>query len=157
LKYKDTKFYGKEASLKGTYRGRDIDDAYTVGGKKNGIGGRIEGSGLFELVSSQPDFVNEVTLLQYFTEQRSLPAGCQLMLIRSPKCHPELAGEGIEYDWSAAKQWYRRQKLAETSAHLLERVVKERKSHRTVSQDGSWVEKMLKRMKEQPLNGDVEG
>ena len=64
-------------------------------------------------MSLQPDFVNEVTLLQYFTEQRSVPAGCQLTLIRSPKCHPELAGEGIEYDWAAAKQWYRRQKLSE--------------------------------------------
>jgi hypothetical protein len=80
---------------------------------KNGSGGRIEGPGLFELVSSQPDFVNEVTLLQYFTEHRSVPAGCQLMLIRSPKCRPELAGEGID--------------------------------------------KMLKRMKEEPLHGDVEG
>jgi hypothetical protein len=76
-------------------RGRDIYDAHTVGRKKNGSGGLIEGSGLFALVSSQPDFVNEVTLFQYFTEQRSVPAGCQLMLIRSPKCHPELAGEGI--------------------------------------------------------------
>jgi hypothetical protein len=45
----------------------------------------------------------------------------------------------------------------ETSAHLLDRVVKERKSHRTVSQDGSWLNKMLKRMKEEPLYGDVEG
>jgi hypothetical protein len=103
-------------------------------------------------------------------------------------------GEGIEYDWDAAKNWYRSQKLAEkrtkdkfrkfviqslnqvknnlrmefsrrarqymlayptvasfnhdpeaagknfeTSAHLLDRVVKERKSHRMVLQDGSWV------------------
>jgi hypothetical protein len=30
-----------EASLKGTYRGKDIDDAYMVGGKKNGSRGRI--------------------------------------------------------------------------------------------------------------------
>jgi hypothetical protein len=65
-------------------------------------------------VSLQPDFVNEVILLQCFTEQRSLPAGCcQLMLIRSPKCHPKLAGEGIECDWGAAKQWYRSKKLVE--------------------------------------------
>jgi hypothetical protein len=180
--------------------------------RKHRNGAPIEGSGLFELMSSQPDFVNEITLLQYFTEQRSLPAGCQLTLIRSPKCHPELAGEGIEYDWAAAKQFYRRQKLKdkrtkdkfrklviqsldqvksnlriefsrrarqymlayqtvesfkkdpdaagknfETSAHLLDSVVKERKSHRTVSQDGSWVGKMLKRMKEEPVHGDGEG
>jgi hypothetical protein len=42
----------------------------------------------------------------------SVLAGCQLMLMRSLKCHPEFAGEGIEYDWGAAKQWYR-QKLVE--------------------------------------------
>jgi hypothetical protein len=35
------------------------------------------------------------------------------MLIRSAKCHLELDGEGIESDWGAAKQWCRRQKLAE--------------------------------------------
>jgi hypothetical protein len=44
----------------------------------------MEGSS-FELVSSQSDFVNEVTFLQYLTEQRLLRAGCQLMLIRSPE------------------------------------------------------------------------
>jgi hypothetical protein len=39
----------------------------------------------------------------------------------------------------------------ETSAYLLDRVVKERKSHRTVSQDGaSWIDRMLKGMKEEP-------
>ena len=195
----------------GTYKGKAIYDAYTVGGKKHRSGAPIEGSGLFDLMSSQPDFVNEITLLQYFTEQRSLPAGCQLTIIRSPKCHPELAGEGIEYDWAAAKQFYRRQKLKdkrtkdkfgklviqsldqvkmnlriefsrrarqymlayqtvesfkkdpraagknfESSAHLLDSVVKERKSHRTVSQDGSWVGKMLQRMKEKPVHGDVD-
>jgi hypothetical protein len=48
-------------------------------------------------------------------------------------------------------------KKFETSAHLLDRVVKERKSHRLVSQDGSWVDRMLKRMKEQLLHGNVEG
>jgi hypothetical protein len=96
----------------GTYRGRDIYDEYTVSGKKNGSGGCIEGSALFELVSSQPEIVNEVTLLlQYFTKQRSVPAGCQLMLIHSPKCHPELTGEIIEYNWAAAKHWYPRQNL----------------------------------------------
>jgi hypothetical protein len=48
-------------------------------------------------------------------------------------------------------------KKFEILAHLLDRVVKERKSHRTVSQDGSWVDRMLKGMKEEPLHGDVEG
>jgi hypothetical protein len=35
------------------------------------------------------------------------------MLILSPKCYLEQAGEGTEHDWAAAKQWYRRQNLAE--------------------------------------------
>jgi hypothetical protein len=77
-------------------------------GRKNGSGGRIEGTVLFELLSSQPDFVNEVTLLQYFAEQRLVPAGW--LSIDANPCHPELAGEGIEYEsWGAATQ----QKLAE--------------------------------------------
>jgi hypothetical protein len=70
--------------LKGAARpikGRDIYDACTFGGKKNRSGGCIEGSGLFELMSSQPDIVNEILLLQHFTEPVST-------LIRSPKCHP---------------------------------------------------------------------
>mmetsp|Transcript_15909 Transcript_15909/g.45748 ORF Transcript_15909/g.45748 Transcript_15909/m.45748 type:complete len:162 (+) Transcript_15909:833-1318(+) len=32
---------------------------------------------------------------------------------RTPKCHPELAGEGIEYSWGAAKNYYRRLPLAD--------------------------------------------
>mmetsp|Transcript_33711 Transcript_33711/g.81741 ORF Transcript_33711/g.81741 Transcript_33711/m.81741 type:complete len:122 (+) Transcript_33711:463-828(+) len=46
------------------------------------------------------DFLNEKTLLQFHAEARSRdhPDGCQVMFDRSPKCHPELAGEGIEYD-----------------------------------------------------------
>ena len=30
------------------------------------------------------------------------------MLDRSPKCHPEAAGEGIEYGWALSKLKYRR-------------------------------------------------
>ena len=30
------------------------------------------------------------------------------ILQMSPQCHPELAGEGIEYAWGAAKLYYRR-------------------------------------------------
>jgi hypothetical protein len=30
---------------------------------------------------------------------------------RTPKCHPELAGEGIEYMWALAKLYYRHKPL----------------------------------------------
>jgi hypothetical protein len=35
------------------------------------------------------------------------------MLISSQKCHPELAGEGIQHNRNAAKQWYCIQNLVE--------------------------------------------
>lgn len=92
--------------------GQALEDAYTVGGKKDKYGQKVPGSSLSAIVSALPDFVNEVTLLQYYAEKRSIQAGCQIMLIRSPKCHPELAGEGIEYDWAAAKKFYRTQTLS---------------------------------------------
>jgi hypothetical protein len=35
---------------------------------------------------------------------------------RTPKCHCELAGEGIEYAWGCAKNHYRRQPLKDKRA-----------------------------------------
>jgi hypothetical protein len=104
LKYEDTKFFEEEASLTVlTKVARDIYD--TVCGRKNGSGGCIDGSCLFvrtRVVATR--FCQRGYLLQYLTEeQRSLPDGCQLMLIHSTKCHPELAEEGTEYDWGAAQ------------------------------------------------------
>jgi hypothetical protein len=72
LKYEDTKFFGKEASLMVL-----LTEVETSLMRIRLVGRRMEAEvalkvpGSFELVSSQPDFVNEVTLLQYFTEQRS--------------------------------------------------------------------------------------
>ena len=63
------------------------------------------------MVSSLPDFQNEVTLLEHHAVSRST-VDCKIHLIRSPKCHPEIAGEGIEYDWAAAKSTYRRAPMA---------------------------------------------
>jgi hypothetical protein len=31
---------------------------------------------------------------------------------RTPKCHPELAGDGIEYVWALAKLYYHHQPLS---------------------------------------------
>ena len=84
---------------------------YPVGCRKNNLGELIPGTGLREMVSSLPDFQNEVTLLEHHAVSRST-VDCKIHLIRSPKCHPEIAGEGIEYDWAAAKSKYRRAPLA---------------------------------------------
>ncbi len=187
-------------------------DAYPVLGQRNNFREIIPGTSLKEILSALPDFQEEKTLLQYHAESRST-ADCKVSLIRSPKCHPEIAGEGIEYDWAGAKSFYRRAKeedkarvdrfrklvkkslesvnmncrrsfsakareymlaydvLADweddtlpealkgglekeelkTSAYLLDKVVKQRKSHRGVAQDGSWVNQIMFAMKERDV------
>jgi hypothetical protein len=44
------------------------------------------------------------------------------ILLMSPRCHPELAGQGIEYCWGAAKLFYRRHNDCKT-AHMHANVV----------------------------------
>ena len=55
-----------------------------------------------KLMKQQMDFVNELTLLQYHGNLLGVTVD------RSPKCHPEIAGEGIEYLWGLSKMWYRK-------------------------------------------------
>ena len=86
----------------------DCIHLYTAKGKKSSVihlfppdptGCNYSIDGLMQL---QTDFKNEMTLLEYHV--RSLG----VILDRTPKCHPELAGEGIEYAWALAKLFYRR-------------------------------------------------
>jgi hypothetical protein len=60
---------------------------------------------LLELTANCADFENEETLLQ--TKGREMG----ILVDRTPKCHCELAGEGIEYSWGCAKNLYWRQPL----------------------------------------------
>ena len=55
------------------------------------------------VLSKCEDFHNEKGALQDLVESRGH------ILILSPKCHPELAGCGIEYSWGKSKQHFRRQ------------------------------------------------
>ncbi|CAN0187432.1 unnamed protein product [Laminaria digitata] len=45
-----------------------------------------------------PDFLNEKTALQHTVESRGH------ILLLSPKCHPEVAGVGIEYSWGMSQE-----------------------------------------------------
>ena len=79
---------------------------YTKKGRKDkdvlGDNGACVSFSLDELMNQQEDFKNEMTLLQYHASK------LDVILDRSPKCHPEIAGEGIEYGWAFSKQEYRR-------------------------------------------------
>ena len=59
------------------------------------------------IMKLQADFVNEVTLLQFHATKLGV------CIDRTPKCHPELACEGIEYAWALAKLKYRKAPIGE--------------------------------------------
>ena len=53
---------------------------------------------------------------------------------RTPKCHPELAGEGIEYAWGAAKLYYQKQPLKDKrNKSVYEELVKRSLSNQILS------------------------
>jgi len=79
--------------------------AYTQNGTKDAMGNVLEYTSLKKLLEKQQDFASELTLLQYHAQLLGA------IVDRTPKCHPELAGEGIEYAWALAKLFYRRQRL----------------------------------------------
>ena len=78
-------------------------DEYTMNGKKDDHGNIIKETSLNHLIRQCEDFVHEKTLLQYYGEELGS------IMDRSPKCTPEIAGDGIEFDWAMAKLWYRKQ------------------------------------------------
>ena len=80
---------------------------YTNDGKRDAFGNIIPGTSLRMMMSELIDFIQEETLLQYHGKTLGV------MVDRSPKCHPEVAGEGIEYSWGCAKGKYRRMPLSD--------------------------------------------
>jgi hypothetical protein len=53
------------------------------------------------VLSQEPDFLGEISAL----EEVILKYGYRM--IKSPKCHPEVAGTGIEYIWGFSKSRFR--------------------------------------------------
>lgn len=64
------------------------------------------------------DFKEEITLLQFRAEQLGVKLRC------SPKYHPEIAGEAVEFCWASSKNTYRRKKIEDkrTKAKFIELV-----------------------------------
>jgi hypothetical protein len=78
---------------------------YTVHGSKDSMGAVRKDTSLRQLMSNLKDFEVQETLLQIKAAEMGF------LLDRTPKCHCELAGEGIEYVWGCAKNHYRRQPM----------------------------------------------
>ncbi|CAM9278484.1 unnamed protein product, partial [Ectocarpus sp. 12 AP-2014] len=71
-----------------------------------------------KVLQALPDFKNERTALQHLVESRGH------ILLSSPKCHPEVAGVGIEYSWGFSKQKFRRKINDEVPKHLHDNIEK---------------------------------
>jgi len=85
--------------------GRRVEDvvrSFSLNGKKDNYGQIIAGTSLKEMINDLPDFKTEITLLQLRAIQLNVQIQC------SPKYHPEIAGEGIEYAWGISKNTYRK-------------------------------------------------
>jgi hypothetical protein len=80
---------------------------YTQHGKVDAFGVIQQEYSLHFLMSNCKDFLEEESLLQ------SMGRKMGVTIDRTPICHAELAGEGIEYSWGASKNQYRREPLSE--------------------------------------------
>lgn len=58
-------------------------------------------------MGSCTNFVEEKTLLKINAQEIVCKQGMNVIVDRTPKCHPELAGEGIEYTWDNSKSYIR--------------------------------------------------
>ena len=83
---------------------------YTLSGREDSYCNTIIETSLGEIISNCLKFIEEETLLQTnvykMGERRD-----HTLVDRTPKCHPDLYGEGIEYSWDYTKDYYRRSSL----------------------------------------------
>jgi len=87
---------------RGFIDGSKSEKYYPLEGRKDQFGNVDPTTSVKMLMERQMDFVEEETLLQYHGRQLGV------IIDRTPKCHPEMAGEGIEYNCGCAKGFYRR-------------------------------------------------
>ena len=99
---------GKKASLSGT----KSKDAVT------GVVSIDKETSVLRLLQQCSDFKNEQTQMSYILGLLD----CKLKL--TPKCHPEIAGRGIEYAWGYAKLRFRSDFNDTVASHLKDNVIK---------------------------------
>ena len=70
------------------------------------------------VLGNLPDFRDEKPALVHLVESRGH------IVLLSPKCHPEVAGVGIEYSWGMSKMKFRREINDEVPKNLHDNIVK---------------------------------
>ena len=71
--------------------------SYTLTGRKDALGNADFSLSLCHLMAMCPDFLNEEGMMEHVGAK----IGVEVML--TPKCHAEIAGEGVEYMWACSK------------------------------------------------------
>ncbi|CAN0262157.1 unnamed protein product [Ectocarpus sp. 12 AP-2014] len=103
------------------YMERRVADLWERRLWEDGMTGKADpssGKNIFTVLGECPDFKQEKSALQHLLEGRSH------VLTMLPKCHPELAGVGIEYAWGKAKLEFRRKLYDENPKKLEENMLK---------------------------------
>ena len=81
--------------------------SYTLTSRKDELGNVDLSLSLRHLMAMCPDFLNEEGMMEHVGAK----IGMEVML--TPKCHAEIAGEGVEYMWACSKGAYRNLTLKE--------------------------------------------
>jgi hypothetical protein len=81
--------------------------SYTLTGRKNELGNVDVSFSLKHIMAMCPDFLHEEGMMEHI----GASLGVEVML--TPKCHAEIAGEGVEYMWACSKGAYRNLTLKE--------------------------------------------
>ncbi len=74
---------------------------YALAGKKDDLGTVDDSTNLRHIMGMCFDFLNEVGMMPHIAKEISA------VVLLMPKCHTELAGEGVEYLWACSKDAYR--------------------------------------------------
>ena len=74
------------------------------------------------IMAKQPDYENEESHVEWLVKEKGG------IVLKSPKCHPEIAGQGIEYSNGKAKFYFRKNNTGAASSY-------EELVHQSVSQD----------------------
>jgi hypothetical protein len=90
---------------------RDNLSKYSLNGKKGADGEKIPGTSLIEILAQCADFKGELTMLDLAAKDLGF------LVEKSPKCHPENAGEGVEYSWGCSKAYYRNMKFEDKKGY----------------------------------------
>jgi hypothetical protein len=87
---------------RGLIEEHDAWKRYTISGRKDNVGNLLPETFLKLVVGACTDFEEELTMLQMIGQKLGA------VVDRTPKCHCEIAGEGIEYSLGLAKNQYRK-------------------------------------------------